>query len=205
MRKRSARMAARKKREVTMTRLPLVLIALCVLVPVAAAQPPERRGSATRPRSTAPSAADRRPSPTSTATAIPTSSATARSTRTTRGKRFLDVTKESGVAGSGTACVADIDNDGLPDIYFCGGKGSLYRNLGKMRFEDWTKKVPAEQAPALRRPPRSATWTATATSICTSPTTRTGRTTPTRIPTCCSATRAATRASSRGGRPRATR
>jgi len=35
-----------------------------------------------------------------------------------------------------------VDNDGRPDVYFCGGKGSLYRNLGKMRFEDWTKKVP---------------------------------------------------------------
>ncbi|HMC64958.1 MAG TPA: CRTAC1 family protein, partial [Gemmataceae bacterium] len=45
-------------------------------------------------------------------------------------------------AGSGTAVVADIDNDGLPDIYFCGGTGRLYHNLGKMRFEDWTKKVP---------------------------------------------------------------
>jgi enediyne biosynthesis protein E4 len=59
-----------------------------------------------------------------------------------RGRRFLDVTKESGVAGSGTACVADVDNDGLPDIYFCGGTGALYHNLGKMRFEDWTEKVP---------------------------------------------------------------
>ncbi len=58
------------------------------------------------------------------------------------GKRFIDVTKESGVAGSGTATIADFDNDGLPDIYFSGGKGTLYRNLGKMRFEDWTKKVP---------------------------------------------------------------
>src|SRR5947207_3409834 len=27
-----------------------------------------------------------------------------------RGKRFIDVTKDSGVAGSGTACVADVDN-----------------------------------------------------------------------------------------------
>src|SRR5947207_1469247 len=59
-----------------------------------------------------------------------------------RGKRFIDVTKESGVAGSGAATIADIDNDGRPDIYFTGGKGKLYRNLGNMRFEDWTKKVP---------------------------------------------------------------
>src|SRR6266478_4969275 len=58
------------------------------------------------------------------------------------GKRFIDVTKESGVTGSGAACVADIDNDGLPDIYFCGGTGKLYHNLGKLRFEDWTNKIP---------------------------------------------------------------
>jgi hypothetical protein len=58
------------------------------------------------------------------------------------GKRFVDVTKESGLAGSGAAVIADVDNDGRPDVYFCGGKGALYRNLGKMRFEDWTKKVP---------------------------------------------------------------
>src|SRR5207253_8608731 len=56
-----------------------------------------------------------------------------------RGRRFIDITKETGVAGSGAAVVADIDNDGLPDIYFCGGTGALFHNLGKMRFEDWTK------------------------------------------------------------------
>jgi len=59
-----------------------------------------------------------------------------------RGKRFIDVTKDSGISASGAACVADIDNDGLPDIYFCGGTGKLYRNLGKLRFEDWTNKIP---------------------------------------------------------------
>jgi hypothetical protein len=58
------------------------------------------------------------------------------------GRRFIDVTKEAGVAGSGSAVIADIDNDGLPDIYFCGGTGTLYHNRGKMRFEDWTGKVP---------------------------------------------------------------
>ena len=61
------------------------------------------------------------------------------------GKRFVDVTKESGVAGSGSAVVADIDNDGRPDIYFCGGTGSLWHNLGKMHFEDWSKKVPTNK------------------------------------------------------------
>jgi enediyne biosynthesis protein E4 len=58
------------------------------------------------------------------------------------GKRFIDVTKEAGISAGGTACVADIDNDGLPDIYFCGGTGKLYRNLGKLKFADWTDKVP---------------------------------------------------------------
>ncbi len=58
------------------------------------------------------------------------------------GKRFVDVTKEAGVAGSDSAAVADVDNDGRPDIYFCGGTGSLWHNVGKMHFEDWTKKVP---------------------------------------------------------------
>jgi hypothetical protein len=58
------------------------------------------------------------------------------------GKRFIDVTKESGISASGAACVADIDNDGKLDIYFCGGNGKLYRNLGNLRFEDWTKKIP---------------------------------------------------------------
>jgi hypothetical protein len=59
-----------------------------------------------------------------------------------RGKRFIDVTRESGIAGAGAACIADIDNDGRLDIYFCGGTGTLYRNLGNFRFADWTKKVP---------------------------------------------------------------
>ncbi len=41
--------------------------------------------------------------------------------------------------GSGIA-VGDIDNDGLPDIFFCGlnGHNALYKNLGNMRFQDVT-------------------------------------------------------------------
>ena len=33
------------------------------------------------------------------------------------GKRFVDVTRESGIAASGPAVIADIDNDGRPDVY----------------------------------------------------------------------------------------
>src|SRR5688572_21258899 len=58
------------------------------------------------------------------------------------GKRLPDVTKDSGVVAAGAAVIADVDNDGLPDLYFTGGTGKLYRNLGKMRFEDRTDKIP---------------------------------------------------------------
>lgn len=61
------------------------------------------------------------------------------------GKRFVNVTKQSGIGGSGAAVTADIDNDGLLDIYFCGGRGQMFRNRGKLRFEDWTKKIPANK------------------------------------------------------------
>ena len=42
--------------------------------------------------------------------------------------------------GSGVA-VGDIDNDGLPDLYFCSlnGRNALYKNLGGLKFKDITK------------------------------------------------------------------
>jgi hypothetical protein len=42
--------------------------------------------------------------------------------------------------GSGVA-VGDIDNDGLPDLYFCSlnGRNALYKNLGGLKFKDVTQ------------------------------------------------------------------
>ena len=44
--------------------------------------------------------------------------------------------------GAGVA-IGDIDNDGLPDIFFAGNMVSsrLYRNLGNLRFEDITQQA----------------------------------------------------------------
>jgi cytochrome c-type biogenesis protein CcmH/NrfG len=73
--------------------------------------------------------------------------------------RFVDVTKEAGIAGMGTvsgakdlasflgpgACFLDYSGNGKPDIFVAdngpeGGLG-LYRNLGDGKFEDVTKKA----------------------------------------------------------------
>jgi hypothetical protein len=59
--------------------------------------------------------------------------------------RFRDVTAEAGLAGARPSlgcCVADFDNDGLPDLFITGvGEQHLFRNTGAGRFEEVT--VPA--------------------------------------------------------------
>src|SRR5438094_8612076 len=58
------------------------------------------------------------------------------------GMKFTDVTRETGVAGTGYsmgAAAAEYDNDGYTDL-FCAGvyRHTLYRNLGNGSFEDVT-------------------------------------------------------------------
>jgi len=59
------------------------------------------------------------------------------------GMKFTDVTRETGVAGTGYsmgAAAADYDNDGYTDLFVAGVyRNTLYRNLGNGRFEDVTK------------------------------------------------------------------
>ena len=58
---------------------------------------------------------------------------------------FEDVTAGSGIVPHGYgqgACAADIDNDGLVDLYVTGfTENALYRNLGRGRFQDATRRA----------------------------------------------------------------
>lgn len=70
------------------------------------------------------------------------------------GRRFEDVTRNAGVAGSGYSmgvAAADYDSDGWTDLYVAGvDRNLLFRNLGSCRFEDATRRagVGGETAPA---------------------------------------------------------
>src|SRR5262249_49860314 len=59
--------------------------------------------------------------------------------------RFMDVTAEAGLGESRPGlgcCVADIDNDGYPDLFITGiGEQHLFRNTGMGRFVDVTAQV----------------------------------------------------------------
>jgi hypothetical protein len=61
--------------------------------------------------------------------------------------RFLDATAESGLdhprTGHG-ACAADVNNDGLPDVYIAAesGHGMLYLNAGGGRFTPYPRVLP---------------------------------------------------------------
>ena len=51
------------------------------------------------------------------------------------GKRFVDVTKDSGIVSAKGICVsADFNGDGLKDLYFTGKGGSLYLGQGDFKF-----------------------------------------------------------------------
>jgi hypothetical protein len=58
---------------------------------------------------------------------------------------FEDVTAASGIVPRGYgqgACAADIDNDGLIDLYVTGfTENALYRNRGRGRFQDATRQA----------------------------------------------------------------
>ena len=55
----------------------------------------------------------------------------------------LNITTHINTSNGGGVAIADIDNDGLPDVYFisCTGENKLYHNKGDMKFEDITSKA----------------------------------------------------------------
>lgn len=95
------------------------------------------------------------------------------------GLSFEDMTAQAGVGpdGWGGGCaVADIDNDGDPDLYLTNtGPNVLYRNNGDGTF-DRIEETAAVDHPiqALAQAPRSGISMETVSPICTSATTSTG-------------------------------
>ena len=73
-------------------------------------------------------------------------------------------------SGSGVA-VGDYDNDGLPDLFFCGldTPNALYRNLGEFRFTNVTRQSGLERPGSSIAGRCLPTSTATVGSICSSP------------------------------------
>lgn len=63
--------------------------------------------------------------------------------RNEQGKKFV-VAKDSGIP-IGAGIWGDYDNDGQPDLFLYGGKGSLYHNQGNGKFE----KVPFPELPTV--------------------------------------------------------
>jgi enediyne biosynthesis protein E4 len=64
--------------------------------------------------------------------------------------RFVDVTKQAGLATSGRwsqgVCAGDFDNDGYTDLFVTAwGSNTLYRNVDGRRFEDVTAKAKLTQ------------------------------------------------------------
>jgi hypothetical protein len=67
--------------------------------------------------------------------------------------RFTDVTAEAGLGDARPSlgcCVADYDNDGLPDLLITGaGEQHLFRNTGRGRFEDVSAKAALDEVKTI--------------------------------------------------------